>query len=126
MQKEYLQFLSYCLKNRQFKMIDLDHIQNIFKDKLSLNLRHSQEMIREVYPILKLILRFYEESTQKNYSYKMIVNKKLNQALQSINRKSARDFEYEAEHNFQKFKPNQNGKFGQQQHSSTSVDKDSE
>lgn len=38
-------------------------------------------MLNEIYPILKLILKFYEESTQKDYSYQIVVNNKLNNAL---------------------------------------------
>lgn len=60
LQRQYLNYLAVCLKTKQFKLIDLEHIPRIFHDSLSLNLRHSQEMLDEIYPILKLILKFYQ------------------------------------------------------------------
>ena len=49
-------------------------------------------MLNDIYPILKLILKFYQERTQKDYSYQMIVNNKLTNVLETIYRKSEEEY----------------------------------
>lgn len=86
-----MEYLEYSLQQRRFECIDLDHIPHIFRDHQHLDLSHSQEMMADIYPILKLLLKFYHESTQRDYSYKNVVNRKLNLAFKGILRKSIQE-----------------------------------
>ena len=52
-------------------------------------------MLHDIYPILKLIIKYNNESTQKDNSYKNVINNKISQAYKVMARKSSeRDIKY--------------------------------
>lgn len=58
-----------------------------------MELSHQRELINDVYPILKLLLRFHQENIQKDYSIQNILKKKIVQAFKDMIFKSLDEYD---------------------------------
>ena len=74
-----MQFLATNLEQRKYSLVSIDLIPRFFR-----NAHQFSELITDVYPILKLLLKFNSNKTRSDHSFRKVIHNKMSNASKSF------------------------------------------
>jgi hypothetical protein len=70
--------------HRNYQLVEVELIPRYFKDD-----DEFRELISDVYPILKLLLKFNSQKTQNDHSLRNVLSHKMSEASKDIQRRGS-------------------------------------
>ena len=78
-----MQYIVLNLQNRNYELVEYEQIPRYFKDEIEF-----KELVSDVYPILKLLLKFNSSKTQSDHSFRNVMSQKMSVVSKEIDKNS--------------------------------------